>query len=402
MKKRKRKDLFLNLLTIGASGLGVLVLGSLLWFLLSKGTTMINLNLITNPYWSKNYIGTLESQQANLYLTEEIVEGFYSERWGIGLEDEKNSQKESVIRVTYIHPDSPFNQVVRTGESDFNGYQEFKKGYSLEKIDYLNFAGEVLFTGKLLSESAEEVILNLEDAEQIISFYYKSEGGGIWGSVITTVYLIGVSLLIALPLGVGSAICLHEYSRKNKLNLWIRYGIETLTGVPSIIYGLMGVTVLFPMTQLLGATTTSILLGSMTMAIILLPIIMKSTEEALIVVPQTLRDGSYSLGATQFQTIVKVILPCAINGILTGVLLSVGRVIGESAALIYTMGTFISDSPRLLGQGTSLSLMIWSFMSQEQPNFELASAVSLIILVVVFSLNLVIKGIGKKFTKEFR
>ncbi|MPM87741.1 Phosphate transport system permease protein PstA [bioreactor metagenome] len=163
----------------------------------------------------------------------------------------------------------------------------------------------------------------------------------------------------------------------------------------------MGVTVLFPITQLLGATTTSILLGGLTMSIILLPTIIKSTEEALIVVPQSLRDGSLSLGATKSQTIFKVVLPCAINGILTGILLSIGRVIGESAALIYTMGTFINDSPSLLSQGTSLSVMIWSFMSGEQPNFQLASAISIIILIIVLVLNFVVKAIAKRFTKKF-
>ena len=133
-------------------------------------------------------------------------------------------------------------------------------------------------------------------------------------------------MLIALPLGVASAIYLHEYAPKNRFTALIRSAIEMLTGVPSIIFGLMGVVVLFPITQLFGATTSNILLGSFTMSIILLPTIIRSTEEALIVVPQSLRDASLSIGANQSQTIFKVVLPCAIPGILTGVLLSLSLI----------------------------------------------------------------------------
>ncbi len=397
----RKKDIVLNGITYLSSFISVLVLGSLLWFLFSKGISLINFDLLKNPYWSQNYLGSISESIRTDYAVNEEIEGFYSEQWGIALVDKVTSQKEKVIEVSYIHPDSPFNQMISTSTSDNGKAINFEEGYRIEKIDYINDEGNIKITGRLLSQSSQEVITTLDSAQSISSVYYKSVGGGILGSLITTFYLIGISLALALPLGVGSAIYLHEYASKNKINRWIRYGIETLTGVPSIVYGLMGVTVLFPITQLLGASTTSILLGGLTMAIILLPVIMRSTEEALMVVPQSLRDGSYSLGATQFQTIIKVVLPCALNGILTGVLLSIGRVIGESAALIYTMGTFINDTPTIMNQGTSLSLMIWSFMSQEQPNFELASAVSLIILAIVFVLNITVKIIGKKFAKKF-
>ncbi len=396
----RKKDKFLQFLTYFSSALSVLVLGSLLLFLITKGIKLINLDLITNPYWSQNYLGApYESENAPYELTEEI-DGSYSERWGIALKDEVTAQKENIIVVTYIHPQSPFKRIESTGSSNLGETLQFDKENRIEKIDFVDDEDNINIAGKIVAQNAEEVVASLEDAKEIKSIYYKSKGGGIYSGLITTLYLIGIALFFALPLGVGSAIYLHEYASKNKLNRWIRYGIETLTGIPSIIYGLMGVSVLFPITQLVGATTTSILLGGLTMAIILLPVIMRSTEEALLVVPQSLRDGSYSLGATQFQTIIKVVIPCAVNGILTGVLLSIGRVIGESAALIYTMGTFINDSPKLLDQGTSLSLMIWSFMSQEQPNFELASAISLLILFIVFILNFSVKFIGKKFAKK--
>ena len=191
-------------------------------------------------------------------------------------------------------------------------------------------------------------------------------------------------------------------AKKNKVNTAIRTGIETLTGVPSIVYGLMGVSVLFPITAAMGAKTTNILLGALTMAIILLPTSIRSTEEALRVVPQGLRDASLSLGASQTQTIFKITLPCAMPGILSGILLSIGRVVGESAALIYTMGTFINDQPGLLKQGTSLAVHIWSVMSGEQPNFELACAISIIILIFVLILNLTVKLLSRRLQKSFR
>ncbi|SJZ83411.1 phosphate ABC transporter permease PstA [Anaerorhabdus furcosa] len=396
----KIKDKILNTITYFASGISVFVLGAVLVFLFSKGFSTLNWDLIVNNYWSQNLLGTVDSVGGDYTISEE-VDGIYSARWGIALKDNVNSQKEKVIEVTYIHPESPLKTMLSSSAGDNNKEITLEDGYTIQKIDIVTSDGIPTFTGKIMSQDAATVISNIDSAQKITSIYYKTTGGGIRSSLITTLYLIVISLVIALPIGVCSAIYLHEYASKSKLNKLIRQGIETLTGVPSIVYGLMGVTVLFPVTQLFGATTTSILLGGLTMSIILLPTIMKSTEEALIVVPQSLRDGSLSLGATKSQTIFKVVLPCAVNGILTGVLLSIGRVIGESAALIYTMGTFINDSPKLLSQGTTLSLMIWSFMSGEQPNFELASAISIIILVIVLVLNFIVKAIAKKFTKNF-
>ena len=253
-----------------------------------------------------------------------------------------------------------------------------------------------------MSQSAKEIVAMLDtNATSIKSMYFKTPGGGIRGSIITTLYLIVVSLLIALPLGIAAAIYLHEYAKPTRMTGFIRSAIEMLTGVPSIIFGLMGVAVLFPITQVFGATTTNILLGSLTMSVILLPTIIRSTEEALIVVPSSLRDASLSLGANQSQTIFKVVLPCAVPGILTGVLLSIGRIIGESAALIYAMGTYVNDTPELLSQGTSLAVHIYNIMSSEQPNFELASAISLVILIFVLVLNISIKLLSKRFNKAW-
>ncbi len=405
-KKRKRKDCILNSITYLSSAMSTIVLLAILLFMISKGSSLIQWDLLINDYWSKNYLVEVtdsENKPGEFKAPENMsADTYFSKKWGIALTNYVSKEQEEFVLVEYIAQRSPFQSLVDTSIKTEVVPFELKTGLMLQKLDYLDANGSASFTGTLLMQNAEDIVNILDqDVHRITSIHIKSTGGGIRGSILSTLYLILVSLLLALPIGIAAAIYLNEYAAKNKGNSWIRSAIEMLTGVPSIVYGLMGVTVLFPITQLFGATTTNILLGGMTLAIILLPTIIRSTEEALRVIPKSLRDASLSLGANQSQTIFKIILPCAIPGILTGVLLSIGRVIGESAALIYTMGSFINDSPNLLTQGTSLSVHIWSVMSKEQPNFELAAAISIIILIFVFILNFSIKWISKRLHKTW-
>ena len=401
--KRKTKDALLQGVTVLSSLLSVAVLVSLFWFMIQKGASSLSIDLLKNDYWSKNYLVSVCDNQSGNFTLPDAEEGVsYSLKWGIGLKDEISASKEKRVEIVYLDENSPFQKVI--SETAGEGYHELVEmniGNAIEKIDGIDEDGNIIMAGKILNQDAAKTIESLDQMTSITSIYMKTQGGGIRSSVVTTLYLIVISILIALPIGISAAIYLNEIAKKNRLNHWIRTGIELLTGVPSIVYGLMGVSVLFPVTQLFGATTTSILLGALTMAVILLPTIIRSTEEALRVVPQSLRDGSSSLGATKTQTIFKIVLPCCMNGILTGVLLGIGRVIGESAALIYTMGTFINDTPSLLSQGTSLSVMIWTITSSEQPNYELACAISLLILALVFVLNLSVKFIGKKLSRTW-
>ena len=249
--------------------------------------------------------------------------------------------------------------------------------------------------------TAEEVVQALENSQGIRRVVFQTPGGGVRGSLISTLMLIGISVIISLPIGIAAAIYLNEYAKKNKMTNLMRSSIELLAGVPSIIFGLMGVSVLFPITKALGINTVSVLLGGLTMAIMLLPLIIRQTEESLKVVPDGLRHASLSLGATQTQTIFKVILPSALPGIITATLLSISRIIGESAALIYTMGTFINDSPKISEGATTLAVQIWSLMSGEQPNFELSSTISIIILLMVLVLNLSVKYITYRLNKKW-
>ena len=398
------KDNILKGITYLASAISVIVLAAILYYLVSNGIALISSDLVTGDY----YATTENAAISEDYSYDETKigtydgDGYYSQKWGIALEDITTAHNDDEITVAYVDPNSPFMHMNSLVAGENGAALSLTEGSAVQNIYYLNETGETVFLSRVKMGDAKNTIEVLDsEAQGIVSINYESIGGGIRGSIFSTLYLIAISLLISLPIGISSAIYLHEYASKNKINSLIRQGIDTLTGVPSIVYGLMGVTVLFPVTQLVGATSTSILLGGLTLAIMLLPTIIRSTEEALIVVPQSLRDGSLSLGATKSQTIFKVVLPCAVNGILTGVLLGIGRVIGESAALVYTTSTVISDNPTILSQGTSLSLMIWSIMSGEQPNYELASAISLIILVIVFAINFIVKIIGKRLAKSF-
>lgn len=401
--KRRFYDGILQALTYLSSGISVLVLAALFVFIFSRGWSSINMDLLTNNYWSENYNVEPVSEVADTTFERPAdlsEEAYFSEKWGIAFVDHVNAHKEEMILVEYIDENSPLYAMsdvsIRSNPQDFT----MQVGMQVSRLSYTNEQGDTQLAG-IGGQTAQDVAQALDQATSVNSMFIQTTGGGIRGSIISTCYLLLVSLVIAIPVGVASAIYLNEYARKSKFNMMLRSGIETLTGVPSIVFGLMGVTVLFPVTQLFGATTTSILLGGLTMSIILLPTIIRSTEEALLVVPQHLRDASLSVGANQSQTIFKIVLPCAVPGILTGVLLGIGRVIGESAALIYTMGTFINDSPTLLSQGTSLAIQIWSIMSGEQPNYELACAISIIILFFVLILNFAVKIISKRFSKAW-
>ncbi|MEG0519549.1 MAG: phosphate ABC transporter permease PstA [Erysipelotrichaceae bacterium] len=403
--KRKNKDCFLNIITYLSSSLFILILIAIFYFVFSKGGSLLSWDLLKDDYWSKNYLIDVQQVSTTDFVKPDDLskDAVFSKKWGIGFVDHVSHEKSDMILVEYIDPNSPFLKATNASAGPQKGKSfSIEVGMQAEKINFKKQDGTSGLAGNIVSQTASQLVDTLDnDAHIITQSYIKTIGGGIRGSIITTFYLILLSLAIALPIGVCAAIYLNEYASKSKLNKWLRSGIETLTGVPSIIYGLMGVSVLFPITKALGASTTNILLGSLTLSIILLPTIIRSTQEALLVIPNHLRDASLAVGANKSQTIFKIVLPCATPGILTGVLLSMGRVIGESAALIYTMGTFINDSPTILSQGTSLAVHIWSVMSGEQPNFELACAISIILLIFVLCLNITVKLVSKRFTKTW-
>lgn len=228
----------------------------------------------------------------------------------------------------------------------------------------------------------------------IFGDYSPSGGGGIWPMVVTTIYTIVISLLIATPIGILAAVYLQEYAKQGRMVRIIRFATESLTGIPSIIYGLFGA-VFFVTTLKLGM---SIIAASLTLTIIILPVIIRTTEESLKTVPQSYREGSLALGTTKLQTLYKVILPSAMPGILSGIILSMGRIIGESAAIFLTAGTVAAMPESIFSSARTLTVHSY-LVTQEAGDIELAAAIGIILIAIILILNFSATWISKKLNK---
>jgi len=229
----------------------------------------------------------------------------------------------------------------------------------------------------------------------LFSLKYTSENVSLFPALINTVTMTLLSLLIAVPLGIFSAIYLVEYAKRgNKLVSVVRITAETLSGIPSIVYGLFGF-LLFVTTLGFGY---SLLAGALTLSIMILPVVMRTTEEALISVPDSYREGSLGLGAGKLRTIFKIILPSAIPGILAGVILSVGRIVGETAALIYTAGSVAQIPDNLMGSGRTLSVHLYALWT-EGLNTEQSYATAVVLLIMVIGLNALSAYVAKRLGK---
>lgn len=227
------------------------------------------------------------------------------------------------------------------------------------------------------------------------SFNYTSENVSLMPALINTLIITLLSLLIAVPLGVFSAIYLTEYAKRgNKLVSIIRITTETLSGIPSIVYGLFGF--LFFVTVV--GKGYSILAGALTLAIMILPTIMRTTEEALTSVPDAYREASFGLGAGRLRTIFRVILRSAIPGILSGIILSAGRIVGETAALIYTAGSMAKMADGLTSSGRTLSVHMY-MLANEGLHVDKAYATAVVLLVLVAGINALAAYAAKKLTK---
>lgn len=216
----------------------------------------------------------------------------------------------------------------------------------------------------------------------LFALEYNSDNVSMLPAIINTVVMVAVALLFAVPFGIGAAIYLVEYAKKgNKLVGVIRLTAETLTGIPSIIYGLFGM--LFFVTALHWGY--SMLAGAATLAIMVLPTIMRTTEEALLCVPDSYREGSFGLGAGKLRTIFKIVLPAAVPGILSGIILAIGRIVGETAALIYTAGT-MTGIAGLMGSGRTLAIHMY-VLSNEGLHKNEANATAVVLLMIVLLIN---------------
>ena len=225
---------------------------------------------------------------------------------------------------------------------------------------------------------------------------YLSGNIGILPDILNTVYIVIATLLIVLPLGVGAAVYLTEYASNQKIVGLIEYAAEALSGIPSIIYGLVG------MLMFSNNFGTCLMAGALTLAIMNLPTIMRNTQESLKTVPQSYREGAFGLGAGKWRVIRTVVLPNCIDGVITGCILSVGRILGESAALLFTAGFAHSLNGFMEGLGSAgatLTVALYVY-AKEQGEFGVAFAIAAILMVLAFAINLAASAVTKYFQKK--
>lgn len=221
---------------------------------------------------------------------------------------------------------------------------------------------------------------------------------GIAGNIVNTLYVVIITILIATPVGIGSAIYLNEYAKPGRLVSLIEFTTETLSGIPSIIFGLFGMIFFGRICRL----SYSILTGGLTMTLMVLPLITRNTEEALKSVPESYRTGALGMGTTKWHMIRTILLPSAMPGIITGIILAIGRIVGESAALMFTAGsgyllpkTAAGFLQKILQPGGTMTVQLYLCMSKAQ--YDEAFGIASVLLVIVFVINLITKYLSKRF-----
>ena len=261
----------------------------------------------------------------------------------------------------------------------------------------LVYASAVIVFGVLLALIVYILVMGVPNLKlSLFAWNYNSENLSMLPAIINTLTMIALTLLLAVPLGVGAAIYLVEYAKRgSRLVKLVRLTAETLSGIPSIVYGLFG----YLMFVLACSMGNSMLAGALTLAIMVLPTILRTTEEALRAVPDSYREGSFGLGAGRLRTVMRIVLPAAVPGIFSGVVLAVGRVVGETAALIYTAGTVTGVADGLLGSGRTLAIHLYCLLNEGLYTKE-AYATAVILLVFVIGINALSTAIAKKLAKR--
>lgn len=375
LNDRKLKDGILQGIIYLSTALTVAMLAIIIGFILYKGIPGINFNFLTRMWDDKttfvNVERTLENADEN--------DPAYVASLGITL-----AQKNDEIYISAIDKDSPVNTAL-------NMKNEL---YGLKVKDIITKAGSTDISKMAVQEAAAV----LSDGTGLIRIKVVRPGGGIVPMLISTIYIIILSLVIAAPIGISSAIYLNEYAKGGKILSLIRFAIQNLAGIPSIIYGLFGMLLFVQIAKM----QYSILAGALTLSIMLLPTIISTTEEALKEIPKAYRESSFGLGATKLQTISRIILPGALPGILVAIILSIGRIVGESAALIWTSGTVAQIPEGLVGgkaaAATLTTKMYW--LIKESGDLETASSIAVVLLVLIIALNIVSKMITRVFLRR--
>lgn len=373
MSSRKLKDGILQGLIYLSAAFTVMILVVILGFVLYKGLPGVNTRFLTRMWDSKTtFIKVDKLETPGTGKGEGYVPSL-----GITIALDKDKK----VEITGMDSNSPLKEAINL------------KGdpYQVKKEDLITKADIKVFE----KVSVKDAVKVLEDAKSPIKLKVVRPGGGIVPMLVSTIYIILLSLIIAAPIGILSAIYLNEYAKPGKVLNLIRFAIQNLAGIPSIIYGLFGMLVFVQMLQM----QYSILAGSLTLSIILLPTIISTTEEALKAIPQTYRQSSLGLGATKLQTNYKVVLPNALPGILVAIILSIGRIVGESAALMWTAGT-VAQIPGALtgneaGAATLTTKLYW--IIKESGDLNSACSVAVVLLVLIIVLNMISKQITKRF-----
>ena len=261
----------------------------------------------------------------------------------------------------------------------------------------LVYASAVVVFGVLLALIVYILVMGVPNLKlSLFAWNYNSENLSMLPAIINTLTMIALTLLLAVPLGVGAAIYLVEYAKRgSRLVKLVRLMAETLSGIPSIVYGLFG----YLMFVLACSMGNSMLAGALTLAIMVLPTILRTTEEALRAVPDSYREGSFGLGAGRLRTVMHIVLPAAVPGIFSGVVLAVGRIVGETAALIYTAGTVTGVADGLLGSGRTLAIHLYCLLNEGLYTKE-AYATAVILLVFVIGINAVSTAVAKRLAKH--
>ena len=255
---------------------------------------------------------------------------------------------------------------------------------------FFSMAVLVLIVGYILIKGIPHL------SPELFAWEYNSNNVSMMPSIINTLLMTLISLIVCMPLGIGAAIYLTEYAKRgSRLVKIVRMTAETLSGIPSIIYGLFG-SLFFVVALKMGL---SLLSGALTLSIMVLPTIMRTTEEALLAVPDSFREGSFGLGAGRLRTTFKVVLPSAVPGILSGVILAVGRIVGETAALIYTAGTVAKIPDSLLDSTRTLAVHMYT-ISTEGLYINQSYATAVVLLVVVLGINALSAFIARRIGRR--
>lgn len=395
-KKIRLHDRILNTITYVFSSFELIILILILFFIFSNGLKGFSFKMLVSDYYEKPYFASCTK---TIDYEFELVNNngvYYSTKWGIGLKESKDFSNNDAVEIVYIDNLSPLRNAKNISNST---HADIKVGQIIKRIQVKNEDGSLsILTTK---DKAEKMVLALDQGVSINEIYYSTIGGGIRGSLITTFYLIVLTLIIALPLGIMAAIYLSQYAPNNRFTNLIRSLIDMTSGIPSIIFGLIGMIVFIPfVNSISNRSGGSIVSGALTLSIMLLPIIIRTTEESINAIPSSYKMASLGLGASYVQTMFKIIIPSALPGIITSIFLSIGRIIGESAALIFAVGTSIKDNISIFGSSTSLAVHIWTSISGEKPNLEHACAISIIILSVVLILNIAVKLFSNKLLSK--